>query len=178
MGFESVRGYVELATGLGDLTRARAKEAAHGLRTLPAAGLATGSKVVVHAGAVAAEAGALADEVLSVAAANRSDLRALVRSEVEIAVTRLGLVPAQKLAEAQVEAASLRAEVARLRSASSKTTSLKTASSKKTAPESAAGTPPGTAARTAKPARPAKTANGVTTAGRSAVTTRARPADA
>jgi hypothetical protein len=172
MGFESVRGYVELATGLGDLTRARAREAAHGLRTLPAAGIATGSKVAVQAGAVAAEAGALADEVLSVAAANRSDLRALVRSEVEIAVTRLGLVSAQKLEEARAEAASLRAEVARLRSTSSKTTS-----SKRAAPASGSSATP-TAARTARPARSGKTANRVTTAGRSAVTTRARPAEA
>jgi DNA-binding protein H-NS len=173
MGFESVRGYVELATGLGDLTRARAKEAAHGLRTLPAAGIATGSKVAVQAGAVAAEAGALADEVLTVAVANRSDLRALVRSEVEIAIAHLGLVSAQRLEEAEAEAAYLRAEVARLRSAS------KAASSKAATPTAdGARTAPRTSARTARPAKPAKAATRDTNGSRSAVTTRARPAGA
>ena len=50
MGFESVKGYVQLASGLTELTRSRATEAAHGLLSLPAAGIATGSKVAVQAG--------------------------------------------------------------------------------------------------------------------------------
>jgi len=112
MVFQSVRGYVELVSGLGELTRARALEAAHGLLSLPAVGIATSSKV-------AAQAGALADELMTAAATNRSNLRKLVRSEVEVAVNALGLVPAQKLEQARSEAARLRAEVVILRSASS-----------------------------------------------------------
>lgn len=161
MVFESVRGYVELASGLSELTRARAMEAAQGLLSLPATGIATGNKVAV-------QAGALADELMAAAAANRSNLTALVRSEVDVAVTRLGLVPAQKLEEAQAEAARLRTEVARLRSGSSKA-----AASKSTARKAAA------AKSTAKKAAAAKSTakkSAVTTRAKSAVTTRAKPA--
>ena len=112
MGFESVRGYVHLASGLTEATKARATGAAQGLLSLPAAGISTGSKVAV-------QAGALAEEMLSVATTNHSSLTALVRSEVEVAVTRLGLVSAERLEEAQAEATRLRTEVARLRAASS-----------------------------------------------------------
>ena len=185
MVFESVRGYVEIASGLSDLTRARAMEAAQGLLSLPAAGIATGSKVAV-------QASALADELLATAAANRSNLTALVRSEVDIAITALGLVPAQKLADAQAEAQRLRSEVAKLRSASSgdsssaaaaNSTVKKAAATRSTAKKAA--TPRSTVKkaaalkRTAKRAaapKAAETASTSTTPGRSAVTTRARPA--
>jgi hypothetical protein len=160
MGFESVRGYIELASGLSEVTRARAMEAAQGLLSLPAAGIATGSKV-------AGQAGALAEELFVTATANRSNLTALVRSEVDVAVTRLGLVSAQKLEEAQAESTRLRSEVARLRSVPSQTftpksTAKKAAAGKSTAKKAAAGK------STAKKA--------TTTARRSAVTTRAKPA--
>ena len=193
MVFESVRGYVEIASGLSDLTRARAVEAAQGLLSLPAAGIATGSKVAV-------QASALADELLATAAANRSNLTALVRSEVDSAITALGLVPAQKLADAQAEAQRLRSEVARLRSASSGESSSKSSSAaaakstvkKAAAPRSTAkkaAKPRSTVKKAAAPKRTAKraaapkaaaptaaeTASTATTAGRSAVTTRARP---
>src|SRR5665647_2835370 len=105
MGFESVRAYVQLASGLGDLTRARAMEAAQGLLSLPAASIASGTRV-------ASQASALADELLAAATANRSYLQTMVRSEVDVAITRLGLVPVQKLEAAQAEAAGLREEVA------------------------------------------------------------------
>ena len=147
MVFESVRGYVELASGLGELSRARALEAAHGLLSLPATGVATGTKVAM-------QASALADELLSAAAANRANLTALVRTEVDTAVTRLGLVPTQKLEESRAEAAALRAEVARLRSATPKAAAAK-------------GVP--------RKAAAAKTAKKAITPGRSAVTTRVKP---
>ena len=153
MSFESVRPYVQLASGLSDLTRARAMEAAQGLRTLPAAGIATGTKM-------ASQAVDLADEVLAVAMVNRLSLTALVRREVEVAISALGLVPVQKLEEVQAEAARLRAENAQLRSASSRAAAPK-AAAKKAAPRSTA--------------RTAKTA-GKASAPRSAVTTRATPA--
>jgi len=160
MAFESIRAYVQLASGLTDLTRARAMEAAQGLLSLPATGIATGTKM-------ATQASALADELLAAATANRSELTTLIRTEVDAAVmTRLGLVPVQKLEEVEAEAAHLRAEVARLRSASS--------------PAAAAKSP----VKKAAPLRPAKKASAktVTTAstagpaGRSAVTTRITPA--
>jgi hypothetical protein len=154
MGFESVRAYVQLASGLSDLTRARAMEAAQGLLSLPAVGIATGNKM-------ASQAGALADELLAASSANRSNLTTLVRSEVDAAITRLGLVSVQKLEEAQAEASRLRTENARLRSAA-----LQDVAPKSTAKKAAT---PKTTARTAKTASKASTP-------RSAVTTRAKPA--
>ena len=108
MSFESFRGYVQLASGLGELTRARATEAAQGLLSLSGVGATTGKLTV--------QVSALAEELLAAATANREHLTTLVRHEVEAAVTRLGLVAAEKLEESQEEAARLRAEVASLRS--------------------------------------------------------------
>ncbi|HZY01290.1 MAG TPA: hypothetical protein VFE92_17645 [Dermatophilaceae bacterium] len=154
MAFESVRAYVQLASGLSDLTRARAMEAAQGLLSLPATGIATGTKM-------ASRAATLTEELLAAAAANRSDLTTLVRAEVDTAImTRLGLVPVQKFEEVQAEAARLRAENARLRSESSQAAAPKSAAKKAAAPR---GT------KTAKAATRSSTS-------RSAVTTRSNPA--
>jgi len=126
MVFESVRGYVQLASGLSELTRARATEAAQGLLSLQGTGLVTGSKL-------AAQVSALAEELLAAATTNRHNLTSLVRSEVDAAVTRLGLVAAEKLAASEAEADRLRAEVAELRSASSRATVAKKSAAAKTA---------------------------------------------
>ena len=164
MAFESVRAYVQLASGLSDLTRARAMEAAQGLLSLPATGIATGTKM-------ASQAATLTEELLAAAAANRSDLTTLVRAEVDTAImTRLGLVPVQKFEEVQAEAARLRAENARLRSESSQAAAPKSAAKKAAVPKSAAkkaAAPRGT--KTAKAATRSSTS-------RSAVTTRSNPA--
>lgn len=158
MAFESVRAYVQLASGLSDLTRARAMEAAQGLLSLPATGMATGAKM-------ASQATVLADELLAVAAANRSNLTTLVRDEVDAAIlSRLGLVPAQKLQEAQAEAATLREEVARLKSASSRAAASGSRARKAAVPKSTARK-----AAVAKTARTAKTAK--TSSPRPAVST-------
>jgi hypothetical protein len=168
MAFESVRAYVQLASGLGDLTRARAVEVAQGLLSLPATGIATGNKM-------ATQATVLADELLAAAAANRSNLTTLVRDEVDAAImTRLGLVPVQKLQEAQAEAAKLREELVRARSASSlaaaaESTAKKAAASKRTTRKAAVPK------STAKKAATAKTAKSSTP--RSAVSTRTKPAE-
>jgi hypothetical protein len=130
MGFESVRGYVQLASGLGEQTRARAMEAAQGLLSLPGVGMATGK--------VAGQVAALAEELLAAAATNRENLTTLIRSEVDAAVTRLGLVAAEKLAASQAEAARLRAEVAELRSASARATAAKKSAVRKTAAKKSA----------------------------------------
>ena len=162
MVFESVRGYVELASGLGELTRARALEAAQGLLSLPATGVSTGTKMAM-------QASALADELVSAAAANRANLTALVRTEVDTAVSHLGLVPAQELEKSRAEAATLRAEVARLRSATPKGAAPKSAAPKG-APRKAA-VPKGAPRKAAAP----KTAKKAAASGRSAVTTRVKP---
>jgi hypothetical protein len=162
MSFESFRGYAQLASGLGELTRARATEAAQGLLSLPGVGATTGKLTV--------QVSALAEELLAAAAANREHLTTLVRHEVEAAVTRLGLVAAEKLEESRAEVARLRAEVAALRSAASSSsigtsvrkTAAKTAAAKKTAVK--------------KPVQAKKTAVKKSTVRRSAVATRGKPA--
>lgn len=188
MVFESVRGYVQLASGLSDLTRARATEAAHGLLSLQGTGLETGSKLAV-------QVSALAEELLVAATANRHSLIALVRSEVDSAVNRLGLVSAEKLAEAQAEAARLRAEVIGLRSGTARASASKKSSAKKTAAKKSAAkkapTKKATATKATAKATPAKkaparkaTATGAAarpvpmaaTTRRSAITTRLKPA--
>ena len=126
MVFESVRGYVQLASGLTELTRARATEAANGLLSLQGAGMESGSKLAV-------QVSALAEELLAAATANRHNLTALVRSEVDAAVNRIGLVPAEQLQESQAEVAALRAELTALRASSSKGSTVKKTAAKKTA---------------------------------------------
>jgi polyhydroxyalkanoate synthesis regulator phasin len=180
MGFESVRGYVQLASGLGELTRARATEVAQGLLSSPRVGVAKGK---------AAQVGALAEELMAAATINREHLNALVRSEVDAAVTRLGLVPAAKLEESQAETSRLRRELASLRSASStsttaaKKTAVKKTAVKKTAvKKTAAGKTtvrngsPTKVAEATSPSKAAKTAKTATTTGGSAVSTRRKPA--
>ena len=181
MGFESVRAYLQLASGLSDLTRARAMEAAQGLLTLPVSSMATGTKM-------ASQASALADELLAATVANRANLTALVRSEVDAAISRLGLVPVQKLEDAQAETAKLRKEVATLRSASSKADTAKAPAKKAAAAKApvkrapAAKRPARKAAAKApaeKAAAPGPVAAPAQASGaRSAVTTRATTAGA
>jgi BMFP domain-containing protein YqiC len=130
MVFESVRGYVQLASGLSELTRARATEAAHGLLSLQGSGIETGSKLAV-------QVSALAEELLAAATANRHNLTTLVRTEVDAAVNRIGLVPAEQLQESQAELAALRAELAALRASLSRGTAAKKAAVKKTAAKKA-----------------------------------------
>ena len=181
MVFESVRGYVQLASGLSELTRARATEAAHGLLSLQGAGIESGSKLAV-------QVSALAEELLAAATANRHSLTALVRSEVDAAVNRIGLVPAEQLQESQAELAAVRAELAALRASSSRGTSAKKAVTKKAATKKAV-TKKSPAKRTAATTTSAVSAGGnpVTMAGNpvtmaaetqpSAATTPDKPAD-
>ena len=170
MSFESFRGYVQLASGLGELTRARAMEAAQGLISMPGVSVATGKFAV--------QVGALAEELLAAATTNREHLTALVRGEVDAAVTRLGLVPAAKLEEAQAEAARLRAEVAALRSASARSTAgtEKKAATKKAAVKKTAAKKAAVRKTAAKKSAATGLVTNPTAARRSAVTTVRKPA--
>jgi hypothetical protein len=108
MAFESVRSYVQLASGLGELTKARALEAAQGLLALPGADEVT--RRAVHASTVA-------DQLLEAARANRASLLTLVRTEIESAFQRADLVKAADLEAARTTLSALAGEVADLRSA-------------------------------------------------------------
>jgi polyhydroxyalkanoate synthesis regulator phasin len=108
MAFESVRSYVQLASGLGELTKARALEAAQGLLALPGADEVTRRAV---------QASTVADQLLEAARANRASLLTLVRTEIESALQRADLVKAADLEAARTTLSALAGEVADLRSA-------------------------------------------------------------
>ena len=130
---ESLRGYLQLASGLSEVTRAKATEAAHAvlsLSPLPAvSGVAAG--VSETSGKLAGQVAGLAEEIMAAAATNRETIAALVRSEVDAAVQRLGLVPAQDLDRAEAEVARLRAEVTRLKAAATPAAAPATAAARK-----------------------------------------------
>ncbi len=106
MAIDAIRGYIQLASGLTELSRAKATEAAHAVLMLPAA---------VTSAPMVSQVTALADELLAAATTNRANLLALVRSEVENAVERTGLVPAADLDRARAGLARLSADIDELR---------------------------------------------------------------
>ena len=81
MAKRSIQGYVELASGLGELTRSAAKEAAAEILAL--AGSDASRKKA------AKQVSGLADELLQAAESNRKSLVRLVRREVDSAVAKL-----------------------------------------------------------------------------------------
>src|SRR6478672_495995 len=106
---EAMRGYLQAAGGLTELTRKRAQELALSLlSTTGAAGAAGGGAAVAH------QVSSLADELVSAAKSNRAAVLEMIRGEVEIAVGRLGLVPAAELAAARSQIAALERSVADL----------------------------------------------------------------
>ena len=106
MAFEFVRGYVQLSSGLGELTKARATEAAQGLLSLPAA---------EEVSKRALQVGEIADQLLEAARANRENLVALVRGEVESALGRADVVHLADFDRARTALAALTREVEELR---------------------------------------------------------------
>jgi hypothetical protein len=90
---EAMASYVQLATGLTEVTRRRAVATARGLLT------SSGADTVVP-GALG-QVGVLADEIMATSKANRALLVGLVRAEVDRAVTRLGLATHDEVASLQ-----------------------------------------------------------------------------
>ena len=107
---DAVRGYLQLASGLSQVTRQKAMEVA---RQLLAATPATevGTAASVGAQALTGQVSALADELLATGRQNRKQLHELVRSEVEAVVTRLG---ADRHPELEAALAASRARVLEL----------------------------------------------------------------
>ncbi|RNI18080.1 hypothetical protein [Flexivirga caeni] len=101
----SVRTALQLLTGAGDMTRARAMEAAALLLEVPGVG------------DTSARASQLAEELIDAATANRQLVRDLVATELERQLTRWGLVRGTDLEAAQRRIEALEAEVAALRTA-------------------------------------------------------------
>ena len=148
MVLEGLRGYVQLASGLTDVTRERAKTAARAL--------VAQSEAVVPAH-VRAQVSSLTDELLATSKTNRNLLMGLVRGEVERSVARLGLVSVTEVEAANRRADRLEVRVRDLEMQLSERTansSAKTAAAKPTAKKSSAGS---TGSTTAKKAGTAKT---------------------
>jgi len=161
MVLDGLRGYIQLASGLTDVTRDRALAAA---KTLLAQGEA-GVGVVVPT-PVRAQVGALTDDLLATSRTNRTLLVNLVRAEVERSVARLGLVSQQELAAATRRSTSLERRVEELeeelhRSTSSSTRKpAKKSAAKKTAKKTAKKSAKKTATKTAKKSTTATTSTG------------------
>jgi len=103
MAINSVRAALQLLSGAGELTRARAMEAAATLLELPGVG------------DTSMRASQLAEELLQAATTNQQLVHDLVRTEFERQLTRLGLVSGSDLQDAQRRIETLEAEVAALR---------------------------------------------------------------
>lgn len=95
MVLDGLRGYIQLANGLTEVTRDRARTAA---RSLLAQGEARVDAVVPST--VRTQVGALTEDLLATSRTNRDLLLGLVRAEVERSVARLGLVAAAELEHA------------------------------------------------------------------------------
>ena len=106
MAFESVRSYVQLASGLGEMTMAKAMEAAQGLLALPG---------VDEVSRRAVQASTLADQLLEAARSNRANLVALVQAEVETALRRADVASLGDVDAARAALAGVTKELADLR---------------------------------------------------------------
>ena len=95
MVLDGLRGYLQLAIGLTEVSRERAREAA---RLLVAQGGTSVGAVVPDT--VRVQVISLTDDLLATSRTNRNLLLSVVRGEVERTVARLGLVSAQDLTTA------------------------------------------------------------------------------
>ena len=133
MVLEGLRGYIQLANGLTDVTRERARSAAKALISHGEASM--GSVVPTQ---VRSQVGALTEDLLATSRANRHLLVTMVRTEVERSVSRLGLVSAQDLAAATRQVKALERRVAAIEGTTSGRTAKKSTAKKSTAKKSTA----------------------------------------
>jgi polyhydroxyalkanoate synthesis regulator phasin len=90
MVMDALRGYVQLANGLTEVTRQRAQQAAKALLQQTGADALTSG--------LTTKVGDLADEIVATSKSNRQLLQAIVANEVEGAVARLGFVRSEEVA--------------------------------------------------------------------------------
>ena len=155
MVLDGLRGYIQLANGLTDVTRERARAAARAL-------VAQGGAVVPTS--VQAQVSTVTEDLLATSKANRNLLVNLVRGEVDRSVARMGLVSTKEMAAAERRASKLERRVAELeeelsrsatarkaantraRKATAKKTTAKKTAAKKSTAKKAAATPAATEA--------------------------------
>ncbi|MEO7744903.1 MAG: hypothetical protein ABIV05_01600, partial [Actinomycetota bacterium] len=159
---EVLKAYLQVASGVGDLTRQRALEAARqALAATPAAAVLPVASAGVDG--LAAQASALADELLAAGRQNREMLGQLVRAEVDTVVARLGLDGRSDL---EAELATSRARVRELERnlAAKQTGAARTTATKASARKTTAKKSTGTTKATAKKATARTTAKKATAA--------------
>ncbi|TDO55983.1 poly(hydroxyalkanoate) granule associated protein phasin [Kribbella sp. VKM Ac-2571] len=105
MVMDALRGYVQLANGLTEVTKQKAQAAAKALLQQ------TG------ADALTTKASDLADEIVATSKSNRQLLQAIVSNEVEGAVARLGFVRSEEVAALTRRVKTLETELAEARAA-------------------------------------------------------------
>jgi polyhydroxyalkanoate synthesis regulator phasin len=90
MVMDALRGYVQLANGLTEVTKQRAQQAAKALLQQ------TGAEALTAG--VTTKVSDLAEEIVATSKSNRQLLQAIVANEVEGAVARLGFVRSEEVA--------------------------------------------------------------------------------
>ncbi|HWC22056.1 MAG TPA: hypothetical protein VG502_07120 [Flexivirga sp.] len=159
MAINSVRTALQLLTGAGEVTRAKALEAAGTLLELPGVG------------ETSARAGQLAEELIEAATANQAMVTELVRTELDRRLVVLGLARGSDLESAQRKIETLEAEVAALRAGMAKAPSAAGDASAPRADSGASRTTQATAAKaTRKTAKKAAAASAKKTAAKKAAT--------
>jgi polyhydroxyalkanoate synthesis regulator phasin len=118
MVLDGLRGYIQLASGLTDVTRERARAAARAL-------VAQGGAVVPTS--VQAQVSTLTEDLMATSKANRYLLVNLVRGEVERSVARMGLVSTKEMDAAERRATKLERRVAELEEELSRSTTARKA---------------------------------------------------
>ncbi|MEV0799573.1 polyhydroxyalkanoate synthesis protein PhaF [Kribbella sp. NPDC050281] len=109
MVLDALRGYVQLASGLTEVTRQRAQAAAKALLQQTGADtLTTG---------LTSKVSELTDEIVATSKSNRQLLQAIVSNEVEGAVARLGFVRSEEVAGLTRRVQKLERELAEERAA-------------------------------------------------------------
>jgi hypothetical protein len=105
MLMDAIKGYIQIASGLGDATSEKAREVAQGL--LSVVGIANPNDV-------ASQVSGMAEEVLGVAKAQRENLVSLVRAEVTTVVDSSGLAKTADLDALKSRLAKVADDVERL----------------------------------------------------------------
>lgn len=109
MVMDALRGYVQLANGLTEVTKQRAEAAAKALLQQTGADKLTSG--------LTTKVSDLADEIVATSKSNRQLLQAIVTNEVEGAVARLGFVRSEEVAALTRRVQTLEGELAEARAA-------------------------------------------------------------
>ncbi len=132
MVMDALRGYVQLANGLAEVSKQKAEAAAKALLQQTGADALTSG--------LTTKVGDLADEIVATSKSNRQLLQAIVTNEVEGAVARLGFVRSEEVAALTRRVQQLETELAEAQ-APGPVAAVKKAPAKKVAPAKKAPAP-------------------------------------